>query len=98
MSHGPETGAAETRATIQRFCLMSAATALFSRLAEAEIRLGVLYAMLMVTALAAAVFALAKRERFAGPTLNRWDEALAHLALALLVGLFLGDASARAGR
>lgn len=99
----PETESAEmralqTRAAVLRFLVMTAATLLFSSMAEAETRLAVLHAMLLVTAGVAVAFALVKREPIAAPALNRWDEALAHLALALLVGLFLGDASVRPSR
>lgn len=69
--------------TVSRLCLTLAFIVVWCLVVRSGTGVPVTPApMLRIAATVAAAFALSRRERLAGPSLNRWDETAAYLLLA----------------
>jgi hypothetical protein len=70
---------AESNNTVRRFAVLTAAVVAFSMLQNPELQKRVALSAFNICSVVAAVIALRRRERLFGPTLNRWDEAIAFI-------------------
>ena len=74
----------QNRIAIGRVLFMLFMTILFSSLLAPAAILDFLYVVSFSVAIISITLAVYRGERLWGPVLNRWDEALAYIALALL--------------
>ena len=82
-----------THQTLRRFALNVALAMLMALMFVPEARVTVTGWMLTLASMVTAAFAVVARERINDRFLNRWDETLGYLAIALLCGAFAGGAA-----
>ncbi len=73
-----------------RFAMRIAVAVVIVLFLAPEFRALFFSSFMVIAALVTGTLGLIRQERFNGPTLNHWDEALAFLALANLAGAFAG--------
>ena len=75
---------AEFRLTLRRFGVTMAVVGLLSLFAEPGYHMVYFVAMTGVAVAVSAVLAMIARDKFNAPSLNRWDETFAYIAVSIL--------------
>jgi len=73
-----------SRLTIRRFALTLTLAIVLALFARPGYRMSFFFAMTSLAVTVSAVFALFGQDKFNGPTINRWDETLAYMAVSVL--------------
>ena len=75
---------AQSRLTLRRFAVIMAVVGVLSLFAGPGAQMIFFTAMTGVAVAVSAALAMAARDEFNAPSLNRWDETLAYIAVSIL--------------